>query len=249
MDPLRVAEKAVVWLAGVPGVDGIMVFGSVARGDADVRSDIDVLVVSRDADLGPAAVRAHLPRRLRRSRLAFTCVQPHRLRWMWQRGDVLAHHLFAEGQVLFDRDGALTALMTAEPQRSANLPTQLAAVRAQLRAFDDLAVFRGELLFALSSIYALTKGVILADLVDNGATSFNRQAAFEIFSAKHPTLADDIRTLAELEPFYATVTRRQPAAAALAADDLESTARCAVLALQRLCTQLQGHDSHEEGPP
>jgi hypothetical protein len=223
-------------------------FGSVARGDDDRSSDIDLLVVSRDADLDAVAVRAYLPRRLRHPRLAVTCIQLRSLRRIWRCGEVLAYHLSAEGRILFDRDGAVTTLMATAPSRAASIDRHLARTQAQLLAFEDLSMFRGQLLFVLSSLYALAKGIIVADLIDTGTANFNRRAAFEAFSVRHPALAEDIRTVAALEPFYAAVTRRRPAPPAVAASEAESDARSAITALHRICVYLQGGQHTEKGP-
>lgn len=149
---------------------------------------------------------------------------------------------------MFDRDGAVAALMATTPPRpAATIGTHLARTQAQLLAFEDLSLFRGELLFALSSLYALAKGLILADLIGTGTATFNRQAAFEAFSAKHPVLAEDVRTVAELEPFYTTVTRRGPAPPAVAAPEAEAAARSAITAVQRICVHLRGELHAVEG--
>jgi predicted nucleotidyltransferase len=248
VSPHRLAARVASCLSVVPSIDAVVLFGSVARGDDDRSSDIDLLVVSRDADLDAAAVRARLPHRLRHPKLAVTCIQPRRLRWIWRRGDVFAHHLSAERRILFDRDGAVTALMASTPPRPpSTIGTHLARAQAQLLAFDDLSPFRGELLFVLSSLYTLAKGLILTDLTRTGTATFNRQAAFEAFSARHPALAEDIRTVAELQPFYETVTRRRPAPPAVAVPVAEAAARSAITAVQRICRHLQGELHAGEG--
>jgi hypothetical protein len=113
---------------------------------------------------------------------------------------------------------------------------------------EDLSVFRGELLFVLSSLYATAKGIVVADLVDAGPANFNRHAAFEAFRVRHPELAEDVRTLTALEPFYAAVTRRRPAPPPVAPEEAESVARDAIKAVRRICAHLQGDHHAAEAP-
>ena len=85
-DPAEVVETG---LAAVPGIDAAFVFGSFARGDARVDSDVDVMVVGDSADgaalgreaaeasvlLGrPVEVRAYTPDGLRRQLAAGNAV-------------------------------------------------------------------------------------------------------------------------------------------------------------------------------
>jgi len=85
-DPAEVVETG---LSAVPGIEAAFVFGSFARGDARVDSDVDVLVVGGSADpaalgreaaeasvlLGrPVEVRAYTPDTLRRQLAAGNAV-------------------------------------------------------------------------------------------------------------------------------------------------------------------------------
>lgn len=56
--------------ASLPAVEAVCLFGSVARGDLHKASDIDLLVLGSDGELGPAKLLHTLPDELRHTKLS-----------------------------------------------------------------------------------------------------------------------------------------------------------------------------------
>lgn len=105
--------------------EAVMLFGSVARGDAGEGSDVDVLAI---------AARSRSARTI--GRISLTLYTEHHLRVLAHKGSLFVCHLRAEGRVLQDRDGAFQRIFHA--WRSPDIARARAGMNAA-RAVLDLA--------------------------------------------------------------------------------------------------------------
>lgn len=93
-------------LAAVEGVQKIVLFGSHARGEAGRDSDVDLLVVMEHDD-GRARTEARLTTLLPRRLIVDIHVRkPGELEERARMGDPVALDVAAEGEVLYEADGA-----------------------------------------------------------------------------------------------------------------------------------------------
>ena len=206
----RTAQQIADALAeGVPAVEAVCLFGSVARGDDDEWSDIDLLVVGTDARVTRRDLVATLPPRLRDTRLSllyYTADDFDRLR----QHDLFVEHFRREGVVLYDRTGRLTDVLADIHTAGTTLTAELERELEKLESYDDLSRFDQNLLFCLSHLYAIGKSVAILELAKDGVFEFNRERAFQALLGRRPEKAREIDAIVRLRPFYELVTRRKP---------------------------------------
>lgn len=112
-----------------PGVSLAVVYGSIARGDADADSDIDLLIeLKRDDPRAAAALRRRLERATSRK------VGLARLPRVESESPLLLAEILDEGRVLVDRAGRWPAL---QPQRESIERRARAAYDEEMRATRD----------------------------------------------------------------------------------------------------------------
>lgn len=204
-DAQAIADRLV---RSVPSIDAVILCGSVARGEADKWSDIDLVVVGSDVDLTPA----HLRRVLsdwndRVSPIYFTTPQ---FRKLYRKRALFIAHLKKEGVVLYDRLDLLKSILDHPFTPVVDVRQEIKAHRAKLAPYTDPRPFNNNFLFCLSHLYSIGKGVVMLGLAKKGVLEFNRDAAFRRFASLNPDLAGETKRVERLRPFYRLVTGREP---------------------------------------
>jgi predicted nucleotidyltransferase len=198
-------------LASFPAVQAVCLFGSVARGNLHEASDIDLLVVGDDNELSPATLHRMIPDELRHAKLSLAYYTIDEVRKILAAGSPFGVHLLREARILYDRDGILHSLLRDHGSGAEiNVKKELDARLTQLTVYDDLAIFRGNFLFALSHLYAVGKSIVILALVVVGTPEFDREAAFARFVDRYPEMASEVETISRMRPFYMLVTHDQP---------------------------------------
>jgi len=226
-------------LQDIDGVDGVCLFGSLARGEPDEWSDIDLLVVAREEELRPTTLLAALPEPLKRERLSFVCYSSEELLDLFKAGSSFIDHLRHEGKVLFDRSGVLRHVLSGPFEPQAGVREELEAELRRLDAYDDLALFKGNLLFCLAQLYAIGKAIVILGVIAGGRREYARDRAFESFRELHPSLRRDVATVEALRPFYRLVTRRRSESLPFPYRGAESQAREAIKAIRRIASEVE----------
>jgi predicted nucleotidyltransferase len=190
-------------------LDALLLYGSVARGDARADSDIDLLLLGPDCGQTIAALRTWIatvdPER--RAGLAFHTRES--FAELIHDGSRFLVHLRREGEVLIDRTGQLEGFLRA-PWEPVSVDEEIAIELARLANYDRPELFGGRFLFPLAHVFTIGKAVVMARLADDGIFEFNRRRAFFAFERRFPAVARDVRVVAALEPFVA-LTRRHTA--------------------------------------
>ena len=206
-DALAHAQAVAEHLGVEPGVVGVGVFGSVARGSHYSSSDLDLLALVEATAPSTRALLARLPRALRTDRIVLRRYDRAHLSRLMHIESPFSTHLRRECQVLVDPTGALRSLLTAPPTRFVPVAKQVRRELARLDDFKDLDVFRGNYLYVLARVYAVAKAIAILSTWSSDTPMFDRRAAFAELSKSHPWAASDIRFLTSLEPFYLRVDR------------------------------------------
>ena len=100
--PRDAAERVARCFASLPEIQGVCLFGSVARGDPSGWSDIDLLLVGTDRDLSPRLLLRRLPAECRVQPLSLVYLQPDEARQLFATGSTFVQHLRREGQILHE---------------------------------------------------------------------------------------------------------------------------------------------------
>jgi predicted nucleotidyltransferase len=161
-------------LDGYPSIDSAALYGSVARGDVEPHSDVDLLVVC----CGSVKERLYLELA---SALSGTCrnlsislYSPSELLFMKRVGSLFLLHLRNEGILLFDRSGSLTKILrefVPKPSYKSDFEKSLALLAPMRTAVCGSP----NQLHRLAQIYALFRvfGVYL--LAERGIFEFSKK--------------------------------------------------------------------------
>lgn len=189
---------------GVPEVEAVLLFGSVARGDAGPDSDVDLMVVSRDP-LSSAITRSHLEECRQVSLTSHTWDSLERA----QRDDwSFFVHLREEGELLHGSGWLLDQLSKVKRPPADTWRAALAAEIDSLAKFDDLGIFGGRYTFPLSHIFTTARYTCMLDNTAAGEIAFDRDTAFAIFGERHPELAEEADCVRAIWPFRARTQGR-----------------------------------------
>jgi predicted nucleotidyltransferase len=205
---VRDAEDLTYLLAEMfPAIEAVLLFGSVARGDANPWSDIDLLVTSSDLKLTVAELRTAISER---NHVSLIYYRTPSFETLYRRHPLFVAHLKKEGVVLFDPLGVLSRMLESPNLAKADIAEEIKIYLAKLTPYRYPKRYNNNFLFCLSHLYSIGKGVIMLGLASCGVLEFNREAAFEQFASLNPDLADQIATVARLRPFYRLVSGRKP---------------------------------------
>lgn len=198
--------KAIV--DGVRSIEAILLFGSVARGDAEAESDIDLMVITKDP-LRSAEVRAALDEEHRS--ISVTCHSWDSLAVAREDEWSFFVHLREEGEVLFggsrlkrELDRTVCPDTTVWKQR---LSTEL----DRLDHFDDLSRYNAGYNLPLARIFRAARYGCMLENTAAGETAFSRDSCFDTFARRNPEVSEEADRLMRLWPFHArTQGRRKP---------------------------------------
>jgi predicted nucleotidyltransferase len=190
-----------------PAIEAVLLCGSVARGDANPWSDIDLVVTSSDPKLTVAELRKVI---LERNHVSLIYYRTPSFETLYRRNPLFIAHLKKEGVVLFDPKGVLRRILDSPTVTKADVAEEIKMQRAKLAPYRHPERYNNNFLFCLSHLYSIGKGVIMLGLASRGILEFNRDAAFERFATLNPDLAEQVGKVARLRPFYRLVSGRKP---------------------------------------
>ena len=187
---------------------GILLFGSVARGDQGAWSDIDLIVVTEGAHVKPSQLIAKIPRRLKTARLSVLSYQISEFKRLLETGSSFVEHLRRESRILFDRLGAVQTIFDSSTSRGpAGDSAELQRELNRLRWLEDPTPFNEQFLFVFAQLYAIGKSVVMWRLAREGVPEFNRERAFKALQRRHPDLRQALDRVELLRPFYELVNK------------------------------------------
>jgi predicted nucleotidyltransferase len=235
VDKLRAASLITEFLAARSNaVEAVCVYGSVARGNATVDSDIDLLVVGDGAELSSRLVRTLAPTELRHLRPVLTFYTMDELEVLLSSRVSFAAHLATEGRILFDRYGALKRMFAAHSAKPLAVEEELEYQLRRLRSFEDTSQFNGNFMFCLAQLYVVGKAVIMLILAGEDRPEYDKDRAFKVMARTRPELRADLERVAELKPFYLQVTRRVEAAFPFSYRDADDRVTGIISAIRRI---------------
>ena len=189
-----------------PQVSGVCLFGSVARGDDDALSDIDLFVVGDDPELTPSKIRRRLKLQYEEPKVSIVYHTPSTFQRYVRTGSRFLVHLQLEGKVLYDEAGLLRDIQQ-QPPLSTPIDAEVEGQLKRLELFEEPERFNGNFLFPLAHVFAAGKAIVMAILAKEEIYEFNREAAFDAFAKRFPNSRGDVETLRALGPFAALVAK------------------------------------------
>jgi predicted nucleotidyltransferase len=216
-----------------PQVSGVCLFGSVARGDDDALSDIDLFVVGDDPKLTPSKIRRRLKLRSETPKVSIVYHTPTTFKRYVRTGSRFLVHLQLEGEVLYDELGMLSAIQE-QPPLSTPIDAEIEGQLKRLELFKEPERFNGNFLFPLAHVFAAGKAIVMAILAQEGIYEFNRDAAFEAFARRFPKSRPEVEALRALGPFAALVAKGVEVDLPFSYHDCEDELAAAIVAVRRL---------------
>lgn len=164
MSPVSISDESRAAIYAVAGSadSALMVFGSVARGDASPMSDVDVLELTRQSRRPTKAGKVHVYR--------YTA---DHLRRMAESGSLFVLHLRLEGEILRDDDGLLKRCLS-----SYKPPKTYALHRSRLKSTAMLMDAGRDAYSQLSNVYNdlaiyVLRTVLYIQFAESGRPTFS----------------------------------------------------------------------------
>lgn len=192
-----------------PALEGVLLYGSVARGSATEWSDIDLLVVGPRTDVRVSELLRKVRKNFPHDRVSLVYLATDQVEEYLSRGSRFLIHIRREGRILHDGSGILTAALS-RPFEPIPATEEIDLELERLQMYDDLSRYGDNYLFCLSHIYTLAKTIVMARLAEAGFYEFDRTRAFTAFGERWPEAKPALATIQELQPFYNLVSRRHP---------------------------------------
>jgi len=194
--------SALVHDVGGAGVLSVIVFGSVARGEANERSDLDVLIVVEDNETRAAVLRSIREGPLREmSPLVLT--RDALMRGLPVRPSFVAH-LLDEGVSVYEtpawRD--IEANLAAAVDDVDALAAEVERRTKELEPLAHPERFATSPVTAMSHLYGVARALITARLLQLGIHEYSWQRVFDRYAEIHPELISDLDAVKALRPYY-----------------------------------------------
>ncbi|WP_137752903.1 nucleotidyltransferase domain-containing protein [Sphingopyxis sp. L1A2A] len=161
---------------------GVYIFGSVARGDRDERSDLDLLAVVSDGrgKVDDREVYAHVPRQLSGLEPSISWYGRRRLGEMFKNGELFGWHLYHEAVPLFEIQPVIQSLGEPSAYQDAAADVEsfeniLSRIPVQLQASPENAFYELGLLYVCLRNICMAASSKLCDRPD-----FSRYSPFRL---------------------------------------------------------------------
>jgi len=191
-----------------PAVEAVCLFGSIARGDATAKSDIDILVLGSDSALTPTKLLKG-ERARDRDRLSVMYYTTREFLEHYAERALFVAHILREGQVLMDRTGLLGRLLNTEYRPVVDADAAISRELEKLRLYEAPGRFHGNYLFCLSHLFAIGKSIVMLRLAQAGIFEFDKVKALAEFKHLYPKHAAEAATVEKLLPYYRLTTRSE----------------------------------------
>lgn len=170
---------------------GVYVFGSVARGERDERSDLDLLAVVEDGKgkVDEREVLAFVPRDCRELEASISWYGRKRLRQMFANGELFAWHLHGEAKPIFEFEPVLASF--GQPSRYVDAVEDIASFRKVLSGIpEQIQMAPDNASYELGLVYVCLRNICMsASAVLNDKPDFSRYSPFNLRGFKHVPLS------------------------------------------------------------
>lgn len=189
-------------LSRVHAVVALLVFGSVARGEDDDRSDADVMIVVQGR--GSAVTLDRAIRADRELQIVPAVRTVASLFWeVGERPSFIAHlvdeAVMVRSWPAWPSVRNQLALASTDPEA---LEVEVKGRLRHLQSFLRPERFRLSPVTALSHLWAISRSVVIARLVQHGVHEYSWQRVFDRYADVRPDLRGDLEALKELRPYY-----------------------------------------------
>lgn len=204
----RAHEAAALLRQRHPELLGVVVYGSVACGSEERYSDIDLLAVTSSRSRRDQLIKT-VRQKHGDQRFSIALLSVGDLSRRITHSDAFLAHVATEGRLIWERDHAVSSVLSRLRHDSDRLRAQLEMEPVKLSSFRDLAQFNGVFRLCLAQLFGIGKAVsILRVMLDRGTPVFAPQEVFAELRRIHPELERAIRSVEVLSPFWSQVRGR-----------------------------------------
>ena len=162
-----------------PAIITAILFGSVARGDSDTRSDIDILVICDDSTANLTEdIRDELAIKLHCDPLSVNVYIESQFRAMLCKGSLFAWHLRLEGRVLFNK--LKSEELFSELQQYSSYREDISQYSILLSECKKSVEENGVNLFDLSLLFTVARNCCMLIAYRLGKPAFGRLSVFYV---------------------------------------------------------------------
>jgi predicted nucleotidyltransferase len=203
------AERSVKTLVDqFHSIEAVLLFGSVARGDATADSDIDLIIVANER-LRSAQVREVLGEE--HWRTSITCHTWDSLEAAREEEWSFFVHLREEGNIVYGGPELKRSIDRTHSPDFTVWKERLGEELERLDRFDDLDRYTAGYNLPLARIFRTARYSCMLENTAAGESAFSRDACFNVFARRHPEVSGETDLVRRLWPFHArTQGRRGP---------------------------------------
>lgn len=199
MQSIDIRFEILALLETVDEIECALLYGSVARGDVESHSDVDILLICKGRKLdGFAAISSALGAQA--GKYSFTLYTRKELEFMTKANSLFMIHLKRESVVLFDRSGGFWDALLHKVQAKASYAADFTAALSLLGSLESFVPGAPNQFHRLAHVYALFRvyGVYL--LAEHGTFEFSKERMARRLSSLYPDLRLEIEALESLRP-------------------------------------------------
>ena len=194
---LRSKAEAVSAYLVEQGAQAVALFGSAARGTATEQSDLDLFVVWEGS--WPRHSKLNLPFESEMSFNLWERVEQPQDNWGFLK------MVASEAKILHDPDNRLRKAFENLPDPDPEaLKDEAERLRSKLPTEDKLERYNGIYFFVYSDCYRWAKVAAMQANLLNGQVIYDREQSLRTLAERHPEIADDVKWLEAISPFYLT---------------------------------------------
>lgn len=212
MAALQDVDDIACSLRAIDSIDGVIIFGSHARRDHHLMSDLDLLIV-RSASTPASATKEEVRKRTstgnpRPSIIAYTADE---LIAEIDKRPSFGAHLSDEGIFAY-----CTRSCSRVRRRLKDFILDKEALSRELQyecqaldLFTDTARFNRQFVSSLGRLYSIARSVVIIKLLQSGVHEYDWRRIFDEFAGKYPERSADVDLLSSLRPFYEYLVNRR----------------------------------------
>jgi hypothetical protein len=172
----------------------VVVFGSVARGDSNKNSDLDILLIESDTDKANSILEKqdlpNLP-------VNYVNYSHDLFKKYYDMGSLFLHHIFEQG-VLLSGSELEWSKYKEQFKLKNNFNDEINKIKSDIEVYSDISIFNGMFYSPLANAFPMMKNYCIFTLANAGIFEFNKVKCIEKMKASSNAISDFLL----LQSFY-----------------------------------------------